>query len=469
MNTKKNILTDLDESDFVIEFGGGNSQNTELENQSQVSNTIDTDQKKEQELGEVQSKVQKKFDLIFNEEELSSLELQSTTADKHENVEEVTPRPLVELNLSDIDVINEFEGESTQKTIMFENPSLEYLASTSIQSKESENVLELQNEIQFTEETKDKIEATINEIVRPSLHDSKDKDEVELPSIPSDDIFLDNFEEKTVVVKPNTAEVAELLSDKTREMFDLGFDHDATVVYNPNALQSKEGPLQNNIPDENKHVAHQGKVDIDESVLSASLNKYSNEHLEVLRQVKLERDSLLSEIDELKLKCKLIDRDLLTYKSRNQEYKIEIELIKKRNAEEVYVLKQNLALADDKIQVLKAKIDELFEENERLQQSLRLDVGMIKQKEKELENKLELLTLDAEGQIFVREQKILELRRKIDSLEFNMENVGMKEHRLAREKKAIEDKFNKVINTLRDSLREAEEDSNYQQLKSLEK
>ena len=52
----------------------------------------------------------------------------------------------------------------------------------------------------------------------------------------------------------------------------------------------------------------------------------------------------------------------------------------------------------------------------------------------------------------------MELRRKIDSLEFNMENVSIKEHKSQDDKRKLEDKLNKIMKTLRHSIKNLEDD-----------
>jgi hypothetical protein len=52
-----------------------------------------------------------------------------------------------------------------------------------------------------------------------------------------------------------------------------------------------------------------------------------------------------------------------------------------------------------------------------------VDVRRIRVREKELENQLEILKKDSTALLVARDEKILELKRKIDLLEFNMELV----------------------------------------------
>jgi hypothetical protein len=69
-----------------------------------------------------------------------------------------------------------------------------------------------------------------------------------------------------------------------------------------------------------------------------------------------------------------------------------------------------------------------------------------------------MMALDSDSQVQARDQKILELRRKIDSLEFNMENATIREQRSNEDKRKLEDKLNKMMKTLRNSIKNLEDD-----------
>jgi chromosome segregation ATPase len=95
---------------------------------------------------------------------------------------------------------------------------------------------------------------------------------------------------------------------------------------------------------------------------------------------------------------------------------------------------------------------------ERLEQKARIDISQVRQREKELESKLELMAMDVDSQVHSRDQKILELRRKIDALEFNMENASIKEQKSLEDKRKLEDRLSKIMKTLRHSIKNLEDD-----------
>src|SRR4029077_14635199 len=70
---------------------------------------------------------------------------------------------------------------------------------------------------------------------------------------------------------------------------------------------------------------------------------------------------------------------------------------------------------------LDTQVREATDEIERLKERVRADIRKIRVREKELENRLEIMKKDSEALITARENKIIELKRKLDLLEFNMD------------------------------------------------
>jgi hypothetical protein len=70
---------------------------------------------------------------------------------------------------------------------------------------------------------------------------------------------------------------------------------------------------------------------------------------------------------------------------------------------------------------------------ERIKERVRVDIRKIRVREKELENRLEIMKKDSEVLMGARESKIVELKRKLDLLEFNMDLL---QDQYAREKES---------------------------------
>lgn len=177
-----------------------------------------------------------------------------------------------------------------------------------------------------------------------------------------------------------------------------------------------------------------------------------------IRQLREERDELLLEIKQLKRETKELEQENLSLRAENDELRIEQSIARKRHLAELEDVKYHLQLADEKRLTAEEKLRQSEKNREKLEQKLRLDFSQVRQREKELENQLELLSIDHDTQIQTRDSKILELRRKIESLEFNMENASIREQRTNEDKKKLEDKLTKIMKTLRHSIENIDEE-----------
>ncbi len=107
--------------------------------------------------------------------------------------------------------------------------------------------------------------------------------------------------------------------------------------------------------------------------------------------------------------------------SRIKDLERDKELTIEGCQEELQDLRFQLKAKTDKARLIEAKLQDATAEMERLKERVRTDIRKIRVREKELENRLEIMKKDAEALIASRENKIIELKRKLDTLEFNMD------------------------------------------------
>lgn len=177
-----------------------------------------------------------------------------------------------------------------------------------------------------------------------------------------------------------------------------------------------------------------------------------------IRQLREEREKLLAEIKHLKVQNKELEQENIGLRAEIDDAKVEITISKRRQADEVDELKYRLKLSEEKRQVAEERNKHAQKEIDRLEGKVRLDMGQVKQREKELEAKLELVTMDSDAQVKTRDMKILELKRKIDQLEFNMENAIIREQKSKEDKIKLEDRLQRIMKTLRGSIQLLEDD-----------
>jgi CheY-like chemotaxis protein len=141
-------------------------------------------------------------------------------------------------------------------------------------------------------------------------------------------------------------------------------------------------------------------------------------------QLKAAHDQLAA--SEQLLKEERAKQSELTYIASEQKKKIE-DFEKEKNEAldrlrtDVDELTFQLKTKTDKSRILDRQVRETVEEMEHLKTQVRTDIRKIRVREKELENRLEMNKKDSEALIAARENKIIELKRKLDVLEFNMD------------------------------------------------
>jgi hypothetical protein len=179
---------------------------------------------------------------------------------------------------------------------------------------------------------------------------------------------------------------------------------------------------------------------------------------ETIKTLREDRDLWMSKVSDHESKKETEKKDFLNIHAQLDESKIEISIMKKRFSKQIDELKYQLDLSDDRKEALLIKNRQFEQEFESLNKKTKVDVHQVRARERELEEKLEMLKADAEIQVKNRDHKILELKRRIDTLEFDIESSHAKEQKTVTGKNDLEDKMEKVIQTLRSAINHLEDD-----------
>lgn len=408
---------------------------------------------------------------------------------------------------------NEVMAENTQKTIVYDKET-DGIDNTVTNGNEIElsNSLNASIDQVSSEEAKANIEATIKDIVRPTNleptrgiemlvngdYDSTSNFEIESssratqtrstgfefdnqPSPSSSLMSMDSatgefdlntvdFSEKADIVVDTEENVpdfdmvpADFSKKPSTESEEVVPDFEMSSVEFSNKDEIEETievnePMQAKYTEPNEPVFASQETRTIEANTSYVSDQESNRVQATIRQLREERDGLLAQIKNAKGEARELEQDNLTLKAALDESKIEISILRKRHMVELEDMKYRIAINEEKkaMAIEQARLSE--SKREKLEQRVRIDFNQVKQREKELETKLEMLSIDVDSQVQIRDQKILELRRKIDSLEFNMENVSIKEQKSEDDKRKLEDKLNKMMKTLRHSIKNLEDD-----------
>lgn len=351
-------------------------------------------------------------------------------------------------------------------------------------------------------DTSSDIESTISSIVAPDNSDENSTGEFDLSSTPLDeteDEPMQEFDYKTSsgfspleddefgdvdssvgdntnpTVVASTASISSALFDLSNEEKEEDeYDLD-DISFGDSDSKSEEESLSDNEfagdfevtetvhsdfkIDEDKEASLVAKKSVGHEDLSRNYDEDELLRLQgTIRQLREERESLMENINVLTSEKQLISQDNLGLKAELDEIKIELEIVKKRSHDEISEMKYQMNLSHEKKDVYEMKYKTLYKEFDRLNQKVRIDFNQVKQREKELESKLELVVMDSDSQVQTRDMKILELKRKIDSLEFNMENTSIREQKHREDKSKLEERLAKIMKTLRGSIQLIEDD-----------
>ena len=224
-----------------------------------------------------------------------------------------------------------------------------------------------------------------------------------------------------------------------------------------NEIKSEAEQVQA-VSDSSRVLEQQDTINVEE-LASASFNEGEMlKHKATIHQLREERENLLRDLKQYELDGQILKRENLGLKAELDEVKIDLSIAQQRYTEELESMKQKTLVSVERCRLAEEKKLALQKEFDRLQQKVRINFGQIQQRERELESQLELVTIDSDAQIKSRDQKIMELKRKIDQLEFNMENAVLRERQSIDDKLKIQDGLGKIVRTLKGGLDALEHD-----------
>lgn len=419
-STKSVIKKEIEElGEFEIEFSsdepmGTSSSHNDFELSFNDQNELDVDEA----LTKINTSSDRYGDLTIDDEEDTPVENlgELTFPDLTENKELSFGN--VDLSIGDVEL-------SLSEDVSVENLSFN-------DNLEFENELSLD----FTRE----IEADLSETTKEKLK--------EIDAIMVEDASRTNM---SYLDKPLVSEDLDLNS------LNFGNEESQSGEINPTKEEKikkkKKEPIETKI----NTSAHDYGEDLKE--ISGAYSGEMERMQATISNLRSDRDELLKRIQTLEDDKILHSRQGLSVRAELDEKKIELTIIRKKLNEEINDLKDRLKFFDEKKLILEEKNRILSQELDRASQKNKMDVKKVQLREKELEQKLELLKSDAESQIRHRDLKILELKRKIDAMEFDMESITTQEKRSVESRFELEDKLEKAIKTLRGAITVLEDES----------
>lgn len=142
------------------------------------------------------------------------------------------------------------------------------------------------------------------------------------------------------------------------------------------------------------------------------------------QQLKTTRDQVIGLEKEVAVergRVSELEHSVKEQRSQIEEYEREKAVTSEGLQAELSEMKFQMKARADRVKVLESQVKEANLEMERVKERVRVDLRKIRLREKELESRLEVMKKDSEALIGARETRIIELKRKLDLLEFNMD------------------------------------------------
>lgn len=147
------------------------------------------------------------------------------------------------------------------------------------------------------------------------------------------------------------------------------------------------------------------------------------------------------------------NRDLLTNlentKRREESLRNDIQELKEKHEGEILLQKNDYEEKISRLGNVKSEASQLAQRQEEWKEKVKEDLKRIKLKEKELENKYELLKRDTQALLDSKDKHVLELKRKNDALDFELESFEERLRKANSVLSSIGSKKNKLLETLR--------------------
>jgi hypothetical protein len=160
------------------------------------------------------------------------------------------------------------------------------------------------------------------------------------------------------------------------------------------------------------------------------LRKYLAIREEQLEIAEGERDELSRENERLQKEAHALQLQLREMEHAQSELQKKLEAMENEKAEAdrkaLYAQEEadrEAKLGAERVRNLESQLQDAGEKYENLRARVRKDIRKIRENERDLEARLELMRKDSATLLSARDEKVLELQRKIDALEFDLDQV----------------------------------------------
>lgn len=158
-----------------------------------------------------------------------------------------------------------------------------------------------------------------------------------------------------------------------------------------------------------------------------------------------ERDQLRDEVEKL-----LITSENL--KRRLDESKAEGDSFERKYRQKIEILQEEKAVVRGRLDAREQESRRLTKENEELQSRFQGDLRRVRVRERELESRYELLKAETSAVVRTKDELIIELRRQLEQLSFELDNFRAKSADLNSKVSEFHERNHRTVKALRLAL-----------------
>jgi len=182
-----------------------------------------------------------------------------------------------------------------------------------------------------------------------------------------------------------------------------------------------------------------------------------------IQELEKERDQLRDQNEQLLTATETLQRKLA-------EARALLDNNSTHSGEKIEILEEEKAVLRARLQSRESEIADLKKENEELKLRFQSDLRKVRVRERELENRLELLRAEQSAVARAKDESLLSLRQKMDQLEYELENFRAKASEMNSELDENHERNHRMVKALRLALSMLEgADQNEEQPTSLKK
>ncbi len=134
-----------------------------------------------------------------------------------------------------------------------------------------------------------------------------------------------------------------------------------------------------------------------------------------IMELEKERDNLRDEIEKLLVTCEALQRS-------NSESKGQIEKLERKQKEKLEILEEEKIVIHHRLQAREKELHEIRKINEEMDLRFQNDLKKVRVREREYENKNIILKAENIAVARSKDEMILDLKRKLDQMQFEIEN-----------------------------------------------